>query len=147
MVWGKVISCGLVIIKIVDGKYDQNAYINLMKNFAIKFINLNFKSYSLVQDNCPVHKANAVKNFFTDESMHIIEWPAYSPGVNIMENIWKLLSDVVYADGNIQNLSMLRQRIHSAVLNVNQEKRKVISSMFDGIRKRFTNILISNGNI
>ena len=64
-----------------------------------------------------------------------------------MENIWKLLSDAVYSDVNIANMSMLRQRIHNAVLQINQEKREVIQVMFDGIRRRFTNILISKGNM
>ena len=143
MVWGMVMSCGLVAIKVVD----HNAYINLMKNFAIKLFNLNFQNYSLVQDNCPVHKANTVKNLFSKESVDTIEWPAYSPDINLMENIWKLLSDAVYSDVNIENMSMLRQRIHNAVLQINQEKREVIQIMFDGIRRRFTNILISKGNM
>ena len=32
-------------------------------------------------------------------------------------------------------------------LTVNKEKWQTIPSMFDEIRKRFTNIIISNGNI
>ena len=87
MVWGMVMSCGLVAIKVVDGKYDQHAYINLMKNFAIKLFNLNFQNYSLVQDNRPVHNANIVNNLFSKESVDTIEWPAYSPDINLMENI------------------------------------------------------------
>ena len=72
MVWGMVLSSGLGAVNIVDGKFDQYAYKNLMKNFAIQLINLKFQSYSLVQDNCPVHQAKSVTNYFAETPLMLL---------------------------------------------------------------------------
>ena len=46
-----------------------------------------------MQDNAPCHTANSVKTFLSEEDVTVMEWPVQSPGMNPIENVWKLLNE------------------------------------------------------
>ena len=54
------------------------------------------QNFYFQDDNCSVHKAKIVKDFKTEHNVNVLEWPAKSPDLNIVEDIWKMLSDIVY---------------------------------------------------
>lgn len=45
-------------------------------------------NWKLMQDNCPAHRANVVKEYLRQNNIEFIEWPAYSPDLNPIENLW-----------------------------------------------------------
>ena len=51
--------------------------------------------YLFMQDNDPYHPAKSVKTFLSEEDVTVVEWPAESPDMNPIENVWKLLSERV----------------------------------------------------
>ena len=44
-----------------------------------------------MQDNALYHSAQSVKTFLSEEDVYVIEWPAQSPDMNPIENVWQLL--------------------------------------------------------
>jgi len=147
MIWGMVMSNGLVVTKVIEGHLNSEKYVELLKHFAVPCMNLNYKDYSFVQDNSPVHTAKIVKEFVRKSSLNVLEWPAKSPDINIMENVWKMLSDIVYSGDQPPNIAILKRRISLAVEKINTDKREVILSLYASIRRRLTTVLVSKGNI
>ena len=61
-------------------------------------MNINYKArYSVVHESCQIHVSRAFKEYANTQTFQIREWPARSPDLNVMENIWNMLLKIVYS--------------------------------------------------
>lgn len=147
MVWGMVMPNGLITVKEVQNKFNAGKYLELLTYFTVPIINLNYKNYHFVQDNCSVHTAGIISSFMMTKNIKTIDWPSKSPDLNIMENIWKILSDEVYSHVQPVDTKDLRQKIMQSVRKVNEEKRHIVKGLYDTFRRRLVTVIKTKGNL
>ena len=148
MYWGMLMPNGLVALKRIDGKMDSKKYVHLLESYTIPIMNLNTNpNYKFIQDNATIHVSTYSKMFLENLTFETLNWPARSPDINLMENVWKMISDIVYLDEQPLNINQLEERVIKAVHLINTEKRDVTKSLFNTFLHRLTRILISKGNI
>ena len=90
-----------------------------------------------------MHSAKLVKNWFLTKKINTFDWPANSPDLNIIENMWGLLSREVYSGGRqFSNVDELKADIVQKWDSIDQS---VIHNLYDTLPHRIFNLINKNG--
>jgi len=148
MYWGMLMPNGLISLKKVIGNLNSEKYIHLLDSYAVPLMKMNATpNCHFIQDNCSSHKSKKTMKFLRDKNVQVLEWPPLSPDINLMEDIWRMLSNLVYQDGQPRNLIELEEKVQYAVHELNMNRRHVMLGLYSSFRKRLTTILRTGGNL
>ena len=148
MVWGMLFSSGKLLIKLLKGNQKSSDYKETIETFAVPAImNEMGDDFILQQDNCSIHVSKVMKEFYSDNGLTVLTWPSRSPDLNIIENVWKMLSDLVYDGPQFLKYIDLSQKINDSVRLINEAKKQNIISLFDKYTNRLCDVLKCNGGL
>lgn len=145
MVWGAITSKGPIELVVLNGRQKAINYLELLKNQKIKMAEkMETNSFVFQQDNAAIHTANVVKDWFQSENMRVLEWPALSPDLNIIENAWGWLSRKVFEGGRqFGTVDELVSAIHDSW---NRMPMSIVKNLFGSMPKRLIEVLKKGGN-
>ena len=74
---------------VLEGNLNQHKYRRILENTMLPFARGFFRSNFVFQDdNATPHRARAIMTFLEDQDVEHLPWPARSPDMNPIENLW-----------------------------------------------------------
>ena len=144
MVWGGFCGAGTSPLKLIEGRMDKFAYKQILIHHGLKAgKKLLGKGFVFQQDNDPKHKSHLCMNYLQgkerDGLLKIMDWPAQSPDLNPIEQLWALLDHKIqklrasnvfklFAQLNEEWKSISTDVLSKYVLSMNSRCRAVIKA-------------------
>ena len=139
MVFGAIWHNGLRTLERIDGTMNGPKYIDVLRQ---KVLPLMQDDQILQQDNATCHTSSEVKAFMELEGIALLpNWPARSPDLNIIENLWEVLKQNV-GEHQIRNLEELWQVIETEYFKISDD---YISTLFNSLPNRVKEVIKNHG--
>lgn len=145
MVWAGFSSHGTLTLGFPSTRMNSNEYQNILTANLLPYLaahnNVNFL---IQQDNAPVHNSRSTRAWYNQNGIQVMDWPACSPDLNPVENIWGILSRRVYQHnkvyGSVQDLKAAIEREWAAL------DPQLLTTLANSLDNRLAEVLKSNGS-
>lgn len=147
MVWGMLEPDGQFKVSKMEGKFDSKKYCEQIGP-ALDYLDYKYGvgEYYFQQDNASVHASKYTQEFLKERKVKVIPWPAKSPDLNPVENVWKMMSDRIYENKQYSGRDELWTAIHNGAIEISRNKNDTLKSFFGGMRCRLLKIVKNKGD-
>ena len=99
----------------------------------------------LMNDGASVNRSNDTKEWLSNHSISCLEWPARSPDIKVIENVWGMMVRSVYREEHqCSNLRLLAL----AIVNSWEEiTRYFLKNIYISITRRLVSLLEKKGMV
>ena len=142
--WGCITSNFWYLFLLPKKTTDGAIYYNLLKLTFLPAIREKYSDFVFMQDGASIH--NQAKQLLIDENVPTLDWPARSPDLNPIENVWGLMQKLVNkwivekkAPTNRTQLFSLCKKAFNTVC------KKHLKALFESVPKRIEKTIEANG--
>ncbi len=93
MIWGAMSSAGVGPLCFLKTNVTASVYHEILEHFMLSSADQLFKDADLIiqQDLAPAYTAKSTKSWLNDHGVGVLDWPANSPDLNPVENLWGIV--------------------------------------------------------
>lgn len=142
MVWGCFSYAGVGPIHQIITTMDRFVYKNMLENVMLPYAEENMPIIWVFQhDNDPKHTSKFVKDWLSDTNIKTLAWPAQSPDLNPIENLWSIVDRKIKRDSET-NKHNIFSRIQDAWNNISNDQ---IERLIDSMPRRCAEVIKNKG--
>ena len=141
LIWRAFLADTKSELKFVDGNQDSVKYVSTLRMHLQPFIDT--ENHIFQQDKAAIHKSRYTMSWIRDQGINVMEWPAFSPDLNPIENLWGIMTQQVYAGGKRYNT---KDELKKAVLEAWAAiSPTTLTDLDHSMRKRCIRVLVHRG--
>lgn len=147
MVWGCFVRGRLgPLVILPKGQLNGGNYVNILESHFLDFWQEVSEELGYVlfqEDNAPIHTSRIAKTWRAAMGIDCLQWPAQSPDLNPIEQIWKMLKDAVQdRDPPIRHIQDLDQVLQEEWRSLDLRK---VENLVDSLPERISEVIKQKG--
>ncbi len=131
MIWAAMSSAGVGPLCFLKSTVNAAIYQEILEHFMLPSVDKLYGDADFIfqKDLAPVHTAKGTKSWFKYHGVTVIDWPANSPDLNPIENIWAVVKRKM-RDTRPNNADDLKAAIKATWTSITPEQcHRLIASM------------------
>ncbi len=131
MIWAAMSSAGVGPLCFLKSTVNTAIYQEILKHFMLPSADKLYGDADFIfqQDLAPAHTAKGTKSWFNDHGVTVLDWPANSPDLNPIENLWSIVKRKM-RDTRPNNADDLKATVKETWASIPpQQCHKLITSM------------------
>lgn len=145
MVWGAFSFNGVANLAIISGRQKSEDYQRTLEEHLLPYAeDLGGAKFIFQQDNASIHSSNSTKAWFLKKNITVMKWPARSPDLNPIENLWGIMSRRVYTHNKqFESVNELKKAILNCWFTLEPE---LLQNLIQSMKHRVFDVINNNGN-
>ena len=145
MVWAAISSRGSSELVFLEGKQNSLKYVETLDKYLFPLCD-KFEDDAVIfqNDNAPLLTSRLTKTFLQKKNLKVLKWPAHSPDLNPIENVWGLLAGEIYSKGKQYfSVQELKDALNKAWKKLDEKNLK---PFLVSLKNRVQKLIIKKGD-
>lgn len=146
MVWGAFSFIGKLSLAFPSCRMDSSEYQGVLAGSLLPFLEESPDDiFTFQQDNASVHASKSTKKWLEDHGIMTLPWPACSPDLNPIENVWAIMVREVYKEGRqYSSVGDLKRRVIEVWAELDQG---ILCNLVRSMPNRLFQVINRNGDV
>jgi hypothetical protein len=147
MVWGCIHVGGMLDLIVINGTLTGRKYVDTILSTTVKDYHNDHPDMIYQHDGAPAHRAHVSRDYLEDNNINLLKWPAQSPDLNIIENVWQILKEEVGDLNHVgrNEVDELIRIIKTAWDRIRNDRPEIITNLYASIPNRLRECMRVNG--